>query len=119
MSGLDHAIAGLEQVLDFPRRSHGWRTLVHQRIASIREALLREHTRSGDGWLAARARYLGEERRKLVARVSALGAQLTHVSDVEPVRAELHRLVGDLRRHNRRVTDFAYDMVGLELGGSE
>lgn len=119
MTALDHAIVGLEQVLDFPRRQQAWRTVARQRIASIRDALLRESARGGDGWLAPRARNLNEDRRTLVTQLSALGAQLAQVSDVEPIRAELHRLIKRLRHHSRRMTDYAYDSVSLELGGSE
>ncbi len=119
MAGLDNAIVGLEQVLDFPRRHQAWRTVARQRIAGVRAALLRESAHSGDGWLSARARSLNDDRRTLVAQLSALGAQLGQVSDVEPIRAELHRLTNRLRHHARRMTDFAYDSVSLEIGGSE
>ena len=119
MTSLDNAIVGLEQILDFPRRHQAWRTMVHQRVNGIRDALLRESARGGDVWLANRAQALNEDRRKLVTQLSSLGAQLAQVRDVEPVRAELHRLINRLRHHSRRMSDFAYDQVSLELGGSE
>ena len=76
--------------------------------ACIQEAMER-------GQLPAEGRRAG---RQLVTQLSTLGAQLAHVSDVEPIRAELHRLITKLRRHNRRMTEFAYDSVSLEIGGS-
>jgi hypothetical protein len=119
MTSLDNAIVGLEQVLDYPRRHQAWRAIARQRIIGIRDALLRETARGGDGWLAPRARTLNDERRNLVTQLSALGAQLAQVSDVEPIRAELQRLVNKLQHHSRKMTDYAYDTVSLELGGSE
>lgn len=119
MTGLEHAIVGLEQVLDIPRRHQAWRVLVRQRMSGIRDALIRENTRTAEGWLEARGQYLNAERRRLIEQVSRLGSMILEVKDVEPVRDELHRLVQDLEHHNRRVTDLAYDTVSLELGGSE
>jgi hypothetical protein len=119
MTGLEHAIIGLQQALDAPRRHHVWRWLVRHRMAGVRDALTAERGRGGDAWLAARELSLGRERAALVDRLAVLGPQVLEVPDVETVRAELRRLVGDLERHRQHLNDLVYDSVSLELGGSE
>ena len=118
MMTLEHAILGLRQALDNPRRHHMWRWLVRHRMAGVKEALSREYWQP-DGWLAARSEVLSRERDALVHRLSELGPTVLEAPDVEPVRAQLHRLVTDLEHHRQRLSDLAYDAVTLELGGSE
>lgn len=62
MTGLEHAITGLQQALDTPSRHHMWRWLVRHRMAGVKEALALEHSRGGDAWLAARQSMLARER---------------------------------------------------------
>lgn len=119
MTGLEHAIIGLEQALDAPRRHHMWRWLVRHRMAGVKDALAREHSREGDAWLAARQLTLTRERDLLLRKLADLGPIVLESADVEPVRAELKRLVGDLEHHRQRLNDLVYDTVSLELGGSE
>ena len=119
MTGLEHAISGLEQALNAPRRHHMWRWLVRHRIAAVKEALHREHTRGGDAWLAPRQATLLRERDLLLQRLGVLGPQVLDAPDVEPVRAAFLRLLVDLEHHHQRVNDLVYDTVSLELGGSE
>ena len=119
MTGLEHAIIGLQQALDSPRRHHMWRWLVRHRMAGVKEALALEHSRDGDAWLAARQIMLSRERDLLLRRLAALGPQVLEAADVDPVRRQLLRLVGDLERHRQKLNDLAYDTVSLELGGSE
>ena len=96
MTGLEHAILGLRQALDAPRRHHVWRWLVRHRMAAVKDALAAEGMRDDDAWLAARELTLQRERTSL-----------------------LRRLVSDLERHRQRLNDLVYDSVTLELGGSE
>ena len=119
MAGLEHAILGLRQALESPRRHHMWRWLVRHRLAAIKEALATERTPGPDAWLAARELSLHRERVGLLQRITALGPQVLDVADVEPVRHELARLVADLEHHRQRLNDLVYDAVSLELGGSE
>jgi hypothetical protein len=119
MTGLEHAILGLRQALDSPRRHHVWRWLVRHRMAGVRDALAVEGSRGGDAWLAAREQTLHRERSVLLRRLAALGPRVLDAPDVEGVRAELLRLVGDLERHRQHLNDLVYDSVTLELGGSE
>jgi len=119
MAGLEHAILGLRQALESPRRHHMWRWLVRHRLAAIKEALAAERTPGRDAWLAARELSLHRERTGLLERITALGPQVLDVADVEPVRRELARLVADLEHHRQRLNDLVYDAVSLELGGSE
>ena len=119
MTGLEHSIIGLQQALDTPLRHHMWRWLVRHRMAGVKEALAREHSRNGDAWLAARQSMLSRERDSLLRKLTGLGPQVLDAPDVEPVRRELLRLVADLERHRQRLNDLVYDTVSLELGGSE
>src|ERR1700712_615735 len=54
MTGLEHAILGLRQALDSPRRHHSWRWLVRHRMAGVKDALTGEAIRDTHAWLAAR-----------------------------------------------------------------
>lgn len=119
MAGLEHAILGLRQALESPRRHHMWRWLVRHRLAAVKDALTSERTPGREAWLAAREMSLQRERVSLLARVSSLGPQVLDAADVEPVRRELLRLVADLEHHRQRLNDLVYDAVSLELGGSE
>lgn len=119
MTGLEHAILGLQQALDSPRRHHMWRWLVRHRMAAVRDALTSAPLGHRDAWLAAREINLERERASLVARLGELGPRVLDAVDVEPVRADLQRLVVDLERHRQHLNDLVYDSVSLELGGSE
>jgi hypothetical protein len=119
MTGLEHAIIGLQQALDTPRRHHVWRWLVRHRMAGVKDALSRERSRGGDAWLAARELGLHRDRNALLGRLAALGPRVLEDPDVEQVRVELQRLVADLERHRQKRNDLVYDSVSLELGGSE
>lgn len=119
MTGLEHAILGLQQTLDAPRRHYVWRRLVRHRMAAVHSALTREVSRESDAWLAARERTVRRERDSLLRRLAALGGQVLDTADVEPVRADLQRLVTDLEHHRQRLNNLVYDSVSLELGGSE
>jgi hypothetical protein len=88
-------------------------------MSGVKEALAVEHLRGGDAWLAARESALRRERDALLRRLSELGPQVLDAADVEPVRRDLHRLLGDLERHRQRLNDLVYDTVAMELGGSE
>jgi hypothetical protein len=119
MTNLEHAILGLEQALETPRRHHVWRWLVRNRLAGVKEALSGEASRGGDAWLAARELSLHRDRNAMLRRVAALGPQVLETPDVEVVLADLRRLVHDLERYRQRLNDLVYDAVSLELGGSE
>lgn len=119
MAVLDHAIAGLEQALDGPRRHQMWRWLVRHRVDRVHDALLREQTRATDAWLAPRQSALARERDLLLDKLAWLGHQVEESPDLERVHQELKRVVSELERHRQRVNDLVYDGVALELGGSE
>ena len=119
MTGLDHAIIGLEQALDRPRRHQMWRWLVRHRISTVLDALAAESTRAADAWLASRQSIIMRERDSLLLKLDRLAAQVLDAADVEPIRTELKRAVTELGRHRQRLNDLAYDTVALELGGSE
>lgn len=116
---LAHAIVGLEQALNRPRRHHMWRWLVRHRVARVYEALAGEQTRASDAWLAPRQSALLRERDTLLNKLQWLSGEVASSADIEPVHGELQRLVGDLERHHQRVNDLVYDGVAVELGGSE
>jgi hypothetical protein len=121
--GLPLALQALDHSLDAPRRAGiplgNWRWVVRQRMGAVRDELLGEKAGSKDGWLAARGGAAFRERNALLARMSALSAQVLETPDVEATRLELKRLVMDVNRHIQRLNDLAYDEVELEIGGSE
>lgn len=121
-TGMRTALRGLDQALDAPRK-HGaqklWRQSVRQRMASLHECLDHETSSASEGWLAARSGVIVRERDALLGRMSALGPQVQQAVEVDTVRQELKRLLGDVNHHLQRLHDLAYDDVELELGGSE
>lgn len=119
MTGLDHAIVGLEQALDRPPRQQSWRWLVRHRLAAVLEALAGENARASDAWLACRQSRLARERETLTLKLNRLAVQVVDATDVEPLRMELKRIICELGRHRQRLNDLLYDTVALELGGSE
>jgi hypothetical protein len=119
VTGLEHAVLGLQQALDAPRRHQSWRRLVRLRMTGVRDALAREPAREDDAWLEARELTLRRERDLLLQRLAALGPRVLEAPDVDAVRADLLRLVSDLEHHRQRLNDLVYDSVSLELGGSE
>jgi hypothetical protein len=119
MTGLEHALLGLQQALDAPRRHHAWRWLVRHRMAGVRDALVREPVREDDAWLAARECTLVRERDILLRRLADLGPRVSDTPDLESVRVDLRRLLEDIERHRQKLNDLVYDSVSLELGGSD
>ena len=119
MTGLEHALIGLQQAIDSPRRHHVWRWLVRQRMAGVKDALSGELARGGDAALASREIHLQNERRLLLRRLVELGPRVLDAPDIEEVRSDLHRLLADIDRHRQRLHDLVYDEVEIEFGGSE
>ncbi len=119
MTGLEHALLGLQHALDAPRRHHVWRRLVRNRMAGVKEALAREEARDGDAWLAAREAGLQRDRDTLVRRLDTLAPRVLDEPDLEVVRRDVGRLRTDIEHHHQRLNDLVYDSVSLEIGGSE
>lgn len=119
MTGLEHALTGLRQALDAPRRHTVWRWLVRQRMDGVRDALAGELSREGDVALAAREQTLQRDRTVLLGRLAVLGPRVLDEPDVETVRDDLRRLLAAVERYQQRLNDLVYDSVSMELGGSE
>lgn len=96
-----------------------WRWTVRQRMAAVREVLIREYDVPEDGWLNARRGAMLRERTALLMRMSELGPRILEEHDVARVRSDLLRLLGDVSHHLQRLRDLAYDDVEMEIGGSE
>lgn len=96
-----------------------WRWAVRRRLVPVRDRLLREHPVRGEAWLSARATRTLRERDELLARLTALAAELLVTEEVAEVADQLSRLLADIARHQQRVDDLAWDDVELEIGGSE
>lgn len=120
---LQLALNGLVQAIDAPPAGGtalgNWRWTVRQRMATVRDGLARESTHARDGWAVAREYSVVRERNNLMSRLSTLGPRVLDSAEVEPVRVELKRLVGDIAHHRQRVHDLVYDEVEIEFGGSE
>lgn len=114
---LDQAIHDLAVSATLPATD--LRQALPDRLATVGSVLLTEPVRSRDGWLAARARRTDRDRRRLAARVGALGQRLRDRPEADPRPGEVRRLLTDLEHYRQRLHDLAFDTVGLELGGSE
>jgi hypothetical protein len=119
--GLAHAVQGLDRALRVTPSgpSNAWRWQVRQHLAGVRDALVAESGTGADGWTAAREIGALRERNALLARIGSLGTQVLERADVDALLDDLRRLADDVRRHDQRLHDLAYDQVELELGGSE
>ncbi len=96
-----------------------WRWSVRRQLVPVRDRLAHEPPLRREAWLSARAARSLRERDALLARLNGLASQVLVAHDIEPVRAELSRLLADIDRHAQRMSDLAYDEVELEIGGSE
>ena len=119
MTGLEHAIQGLRQAVDTPRRHHMWRWLVRNRLSAVKDSLGSDQHPGGEAWLAAREFSLLRERNVLLQDLAAIGPPVLEDPDVERVHTDLLRLMDRLERYRQRANDLVYDSVSLELGGSE
>ena len=123
MSSASVAMSALHRALDVPPEPGialgNWRWTVRQRIADVRDVLIRESEHPDDAWLAARGTAALRERTALIARMGELGPQVLESPDVTEVRQALLRLLGDIDRHLQKLRDLAYDDVEMEFGGSE
>jgi hypothetical protein len=120
--GTAAALAGLHRALDAPVTSAetgGWRWNVRRQMGPVREAIEREHLDAADGWLSARHGRSARERAALLGRLAAYAPRVLEHPDIDEVRDELKRLLGDLDHYVQRQHDLAYDEVELEIGGSE
>lgn len=120
---LAHAVAGVDQALDAPRRAGiplgNWRWVVRQRMTTLREVLSTESGTPDGGWLAARGGVAFRERNQLLGRLGAMSQEVLDSPDIERTRAEVKRLLVDVHHHLQRVNDLAYAEVEMELGGSD
>jgi hypothetical protein len=88
-------------------------------MSGVRELLEHDAFLPENGGLAPRHCAALRERATLLRRLSALGPLVLESPDVDAVRLELMRLLGDVRHHLQRRRDLAWDDVQQELGGSE
>jgi hypothetical protein len=123
MSSASVAMSALHRALDVPPEPGialgNWRWTVRQRMADVRDVLIRESEHPDDAWLAARGTAALRERTALIARMGELGPQVLESPDVTEVRLALLRLLADIDRHLQKLRDLAYDDVEMEFGGSE
>ena len=123
MSSAATAMSALHRALDVPPEPGialgNWRWTIRQRLADVREVLIRESEHPDDAWLAARGTAALRERTALIARMGELGPQVLESPDVAEVRQALLRLLADIDRHFQKLRDLAYDDVEMEFGGSE
>jgi hypothetical protein len=96
-----------------------WRWSVRRHLVPVRDRLAHEPPSRREAWLSARAARTLRERDTLLGRLNRLASQVLVAPDVDRLRSELSRLLGDIDRHAQRMSDLAYDEVELEIGGSE
>jgi hypothetical protein len=123
MSSAAAAMTALHRALDVPPEPGialgNWRWTIRQRLADVRDVLVRESEHPDDAWLAARGAAALRERTALVARMGDLAPQVLESPDVHGVREALLKLMADIDRHFQKLRDLAYDDVEMEFGGSE
>jgi hypothetical protein len=119
LMSLESAISELQETLSGARSASNWRWLLRQRLSAVRQALSDEGFEAWDGWLAARTGSADRERRQLLGRISAIGANLLDRLDSDLVSVEVRRLLNDVEHYRQRLHDLVYDSVALEIGGSE
>jgi hypothetical protein len=112
MTGLEHALTGLRQALDAPRRHTVWRWLVRQRMEAVRDALAGELSRDDDAALAAREQTLQRDRTVLLGRLAVLGPRVLDEADADVVREDLLRLVAAVDRYRQRLNDLVSSAEG-------
>lgn len=95
-----------------------WRWQVRRGLAPLRDSVV-GHTDVGGSGLDARRGGCLRGQATLASRISALAPRVLHDPDVGRLRRDLRLLLDDVRRHEQRCRDLAYDEVELELGGSE
>ena len=95
-----------------------WRWQLRRQLAPLRDVLVSPSGPAED-WLAARRGGCQRERTVLVRRLSELGPRVLHDSDLDRLASDVKHLLDDVRHHEQRCNDLAYDEVELELGGSE
>jgi hypothetical protein len=96
-----------------------WRWSVRARMAGVRDLLAQGAWLPEDGALAPRHVATLRERDGLLARLADLGPRVLESADLAAVRADLVRLLADVRHHLQRRSDLAWDDVQLDIGGSE
>jgi Rad3-related DNA helicase len=123
MRATNTALHNLHQALEVPpqrgQSAGTWRWSVRQQMAAVRDVLIAETAHHEDEWLAARGGSVLRERNSLLKRLSELGPRVLESEEIDTVRDELMRLLGDIRHHVQRLHDLAYDEVEMEIGGSE
>lgn len=116
------AVLALRRAVETPPRPGqnpgAWRWTLRQRLTEIRDVLIAESTAHDNAWLEARGGAVIKERNLLLLRIGELGPQVLE-EELDDVRDLMRRLLQDLEHHLQRVTDLAYDAVGMEIGGSE
>ena len=118
MQQLQLAVAGLEQALACPPQ-RTWRELVRQHVSSVGDALSAE-VLLDDTDVAARAKRLHHERKRLLERIGVIGTRLDGGEETEEhLRRHLLRLSHDIAHHHHRVVELAFDADGRDVGGSE
>ncbi len=95
-----------------------WRWQVRRQLAPLRDVLASPAGPAED-WLAARRGGCQRERTVLVRRLAELSPRVLHDTDLPRLTSDLRHLLDDVRHHEQRCNDLAYDEVELELGGSE
>lgn len=109
-----------DQITADERAEQGrWRWTTRRRLAELRDLLALESPAPENAWLAASSSCAVRQRNALLNRMGDLGRRILGDEDVDAVRHDLRRLLGDVRRYLQRLHDLAYDDIELELGGSE
>lgn len=104
------ALQRLHEALEQPPRGSGatvavgnWRWLVRQRIGALRDALATGGQAGGTTWRAATTGDALRERTRLMTELGRWLPEVLEATDLDATRAELGRLVTEVRHHVHHV----------------
>jgi hypothetical protein len=122
------AIRSLERALAITPRTGSWRSLVANRVQSLREAYLLEvecgpasdaFVLDTSPWIYGRLERLRRDQRRIVDELEALGRACVEAMDMETLRAQAMLALQRIVRLRQRENDLIYESVDLDLGGEQ
>jgi hypothetical protein len=128
MPDITIAMRSLERAVATMPHTQGWRSLVANRVRSLREAYLQEMelTSAPDAfaldaspWIHGRLRLLRRDQGRIADELEALARTCVEAMDMETLRAQVLAALQRISRLRQRENDLIYESVDLDLGGEQ
>jgi len=122
------AIRSLENALDSAPQMSSWRSLIANRVQSLREAYLQEVERGpaseafaldSTPWLYGRLQLLRRDQVRIVEELEQLTRACMEAMDLETLRAHAALALQRITHVRQRENDLIYESVDLDLGGEQ